>query len=195
MNWLDIEHLLERFWKSETSLEEEQELKRAFLREDVPTHLVSFKKYFGYASEQKNIKYPQEDFEAEFSKKLKPIKKLIFTRPKILAYAASLLVLISSLFFLLNEDSSSNYKPLTKKEMQVAQKYLSLLAKNMEQSVSFSNQHLEKLKLLNKGTRILQQYETKYNKQVKNLNRIEHIDHSFTQLKYFKTFKNSRIKI
>lgn len=195
MNWLIIEQLLERFWEGETTLEEEQELKRAFLRDDIPTHLASFKNYFVYASEQNNIKHPQKDFETQLSEKLGPIKKPIFTIPKFLAYAASLLILISGLFFLLNESNSSKYEPLTEKEMQVAQKYLGLLAKNMEQSVSFSNQHLEKFKLLNKGTHILQHYENTYNKQVKNLNRIEYIDHSFTQLKYLKTFQNNRIKL
>jgi hypothetical protein len=191
MNWLIIEHLLERFWKSETTLEEEQELKRAFLRDDLPTHLASFKNYFAYATEQSNIKHPQKDFEMQLSEKLDPIKKPIFTIPKLLAYAASLLILISSIFFLLNESNSPKYEPLTEKEMQIAQKYLGLLAKNMKQSLGFSNQHLEKFKLLNKGTHILKHYENTYNKQVKNLNRIEYINHSFTQLKYLKTFETS----
>lgn len=195
MNWLDIEQLLERFWEGKTSVEEEQELKHAFLREDLPTHLVPLKNYFLFATAQKNIALPNQDFEIQISEKLNPIKKPIFTSPKLLAYAASLLILASSLFFLLNENNSSKYKPLTEKELQVAQKYMGLLARNMEQTVSFSNQHLEKFKRLNEGADIIQQYETKLNKQVKNLNRIEHIDHSFTQLKYFKTFDNSKIKL
>ena len=39
MNWLEIEQQLERFWKGETSLAEEKQIKRAFSREDVPDHM------------------------------------------------------------------------------------------------------------------------------------------------------------
>lgn len=195
MNWLIIEKMLERFWKSETTLEEELELKQAFLRDDLPTHLASFKNYFGYTAEQSNIKHPQKDFEIQLSEKLNPIKKSVFTLPRFFAYASSLLVLISSLFFLLNENGSSKYKPLTEKEIQVAQKYLGLLARNMEKSVNFPKQHLKKLTLLNSSTQIIQRYGNTYNKQIQSLNQIEHINHSFTQLKYLKTFENSRIKL
>lgn len=48
MNWLEIEQLLERFWEGETSLAEEQKLMEAFLRNDLPSNLSSFKDYFSY---------------------------------------------------------------------------------------------------------------------------------------------------
>ncbi len=191
MNWLDIEHLLERFWEGETSLEEEQELKRAFLREDLPSHLVPLKNYFIYSANQKNITIPHPDFEAQVSGKLKPVKKTIFVRTKYWAYAASLLILISSLFFLLKENNSLKYKPLSEKEMQIAQKYMGLIAHNMEQSLTISSNNIEKLNLLNSGTSKLQDFETSYNKQLKKLNKIEHLNNSFTQLKYLKTFETS----
>lgn len=191
MNWLDIEQVLERFWKGETSLEEEQDLRRAFLREDLPTYLLPLKNYFAYTAEQKNITLPRKDFETQVSEKLNPNKKPLFSYSRFLAYAASLLILISSLFFLLNGNDSSEYKPLTEKELQVAQKYMGLLAKNMEETVGFSNQHLEKFKLLDKSVQSLKKGETKYSKQIQKLNPIEYINNSFTQLKYLKTFETS----
>jgi hypothetical protein len=195
MNWFDIEQVLERFWEGKTSLEEEQELKHAFLREDLSSHLVPLRDYFNYTIHQKNIKHPQQNFEAQISEKLKPIKKPIFTGTKFLAYAASLLLVISSLFFLLKENNSLKYEPLTEKEMQVAQKYMGLMARNMELSLAISSNTIEKLNRLNSGASTLQHYEISYTKQIKQLNKIEGINNSFTQLKYLKTFKNSRIKL
>lgn len=195
MNWLIIEQLLNRFWDGETSLEEEQKLKRAFLREDLPSQLLPFQKYFIFTQTQRSRKHPQEDFEAQLSTKLNPIKKNYFSGSKVLAYAASLLIFISSLFFLFNEHESIQYKPLTEKEMQVAQKYLSFLADNMEESLAMSTNNLNKLHLLNSGASTLEHFETTYDKQIKKLSNIEHLDNTFTQLKYLKTFKNSRIKL
>ncbi|MDA3905130.1 MAG: hypothetical protein PF484_03555 [Bacteroidales bacterium] len=195
MNWLEIERLLDRFWKGETSLAEEEQLKNAFSRNDAPAHLSSFKIYFAYNVDQKNIKHPQKDFEQKLLEKLNSKKIGFLSTPKLLAYAAGLLLLMSSLFFLLDNNDASKYKPLTAKEIRVAQKYLVLIANNMEQSAAFTSQKLEKLNMLNKGAQTIQQYETTYNKQIKNLNRIEQIDYSFNQLKYLKAFSNNKIKL
>jgi len=197
MNWLETEQQLERFWKGETSLAEEKQLKRAFSRDDVPAHLESFKNYFSYISNQKAEELPNKNFEAELTDKLKIKNNRIFLLPRFLPYAAGFLLLMSSLFFLYQraENSSTKYEPLTAKEVQIAQKYMDLMARNIEQSLTLSGQNLQKLDLLNKGAQTIGQYEYTYQKQMKNLNRIEEIDHSLARLKYLETIGASKIEI
>ncbi len=54
--------MLERYWRCETSLEEEVQLRDWFLREDVPAHLVRYKVWFVYQDQQQNI-HLDEDFD------------------------------------------------------------------------------------------------------------------------------------
>ncbi len=191
MNWLEIEQQLECFWKGETTLGEERQLKSAFSRDDVPAHLESYISYFTFVAEQKLIKHPQENFESELLEKLSFKRKTHFALPKLLAYAAGLLILFSSAFFLYQrtEIKTPKYEPLTAKEIDIAKKYMGFLAQNLEQSVTFSTQNLEKLKLLNKGSQNIQHYENAYQKQIMNLNKIEYINLSFNELKYLKILK------
>lgn len=48
MDYKYIEQLLERYWQCETSLEEEQILRAFFRQEEVPAHLLPYKKLFAY---------------------------------------------------------------------------------------------------------------------------------------------------
>lgn len=62
MDYKQIEQMLERYWRCETSLEEEVQLRDWFLREDVPAHLVRYKVWFVYQDQQQNI-HLDEDFD------------------------------------------------------------------------------------------------------------------------------------
>lgn len=189
MNWLEIEQLLNRYIDGDTSLAEEKQLKAAFLRSDVPKHLSTYSSYFGYVKIKQELKHPNENLEAELIDQfnIKNNPKRIF--PKFLAYAATLALLISSLFFLLKQNNSPKYEAMTAKEMEVAQKYLALLANNMDHSLSFSNQHLEKIKLMNKGIQTIERYENSYKNQIEKLNNINYLNQSITKLKPLSTFE------
>jgi len=195
MNWLEVEQLLKQFWKGETSRIEEQELHATFLRDDVPNHLKPFKDYFGYVKNNKEIKLEQPDFEAELLEKIRTKNRFTFARQ--LPYAAALLVLISSVFFLIkNEiDPFTKHQSLTENEIQIVQKYMGLLATNFDQSISLSAQTLKNISLLNKGAQTIQHYENMYQKQIKPLKQIDYIDQSLVRLKHLKTFEKNRIKI
>jgi len=195
MNWLEIEQLLKKFWDGETSVEEEHKLKLAFSREDVPENLSSFKSYFGFVTNEKKVEHPEKNFENKLTEKLISKSKHTLSIRRLLPYAAGFILLISSLFFLREENDSTNYKPLTEKELQLAQKYLGFFAENIEHTMSFSAQNLEKINLLNIGTNTIKQYKATYQKPLSSLNKVEHINHSFIQLKYLKTFENSKIKL
>lgn len=195
MNWLIIEQILERFWEGNTTLDEEKQLKSAFLRDDVPAHLRSYIGYFTFVNSQKKIVHPQKDFEKNILANLKSKPTRTFKLPKQLAYAASFLLLIGSLYFLLKTEKAPLYEPLTAKEMQVAEKYLNLMSKNIDLSLAFSAENLEKFNLLNKGSETIQQYEKEYKKQIKNLKQVNYIDQSFNQLKHLQSIENSKIKL
>lgn len=182
MNWLEVEQLLERFWEGETTIKEEQELKNAFSRSDVPDHLATFKNYFAYTAEQKEIKHPAQNFENQLLEKLDSAKNKSLNYLKLFAYAAVFLILITSGFFL-KDTFKPKYKPLTTAEIQLVNKYMDLMAENLAYSENLAATNLEKLSLLNKGQEMLQPYETTYNAQFKRLDRIESINYSIIQLK------------
>lgn len=55
MDYKYIEELLERYWRCETSLEEEEILCAFFRQKDVPTDLLRYKTLFAYGQEQKDL--------------------------------------------------------------------------------------------------------------------------------------------
>lgn len=194
MNWIIIEQILKRYWEGNTSIEEEKQLKDAFMRDDVPGHLSPFIGYFNFAAKHKSIEFPKINFEAEFLQKISSKKTFILLPKKVFAYAAGLLLLLSSLFFLLRNDYSKakTYKPLTTKEMQVAKKYMAFMSKNIEKSMTFSSQNMDKFNLLNKGSETIQYFEIDYHKQIKMLNQVDYIDQSFKRLKYLKSIEKKQ---
>ena len=194
MNWSEVELLLRRYWEGETSLQEEQILKNAFSRNDVPKNLVSLKNYFVFTTKQKEIKHPNQNVENQFLEQLNKYKNRPLNFSKIIAYAAVFLILITSGFFL-KQSFQPKYKPLTEKEIRIAHKYLDLMAESLTYSENLASTNLEKLSLLNKAAETLQPYEITYLAQFKNLNHIERINYSINQLKPIKTFEYSGIKL
>lgn len=53
MDYKYIEQLLERYWKCETSLEEEQILRSFFLQKEIPVYLLRYKHWFAYQKLEK----------------------------------------------------------------------------------------------------------------------------------------------
>lgn len=53
MDYKYIEQLMERYWRCETSLQEEEILRTFFSQENVPAELLSYKDLFIYEQEQK----------------------------------------------------------------------------------------------------------------------------------------------
>ena len=63
MDYKYINQLLERYWKGETSLEEEKILRTFFGQDDVPEDLLEFKDLFVYEQIQEQEEVLGEDFE------------------------------------------------------------------------------------------------------------------------------------
>lgn len=65
MDYKYIEQLLERYWKCETSLEEEHILRTFFRQKDVPESLRQYKDLFCYEHEEKETDVLGADFDAK----------------------------------------------------------------------------------------------------------------------------------
>lgn len=75
MDYKDIDQLLERYWQCETSIEEESMLRDFFSKEDIPAHLLPYKKLFVYQQTQKEVRLG-DDFDARILEKVEaPIVK------------------------------------------------------------------------------------------------------------------------
>ncbi len=55
MDYKYIEQLIDRYWKCETSVEEEQILRSFFRQEDVPAHLLHYKELFCFEDKEKEV--------------------------------------------------------------------------------------------------------------------------------------------
>lgn len=80
MDYRYIEQLLERYWKCETSLQEEDILRAFFAQEEIPSQLIQYKSLFSYQKSEKQITLGKEFDEKLISLldrpavKAKPIK-------------------------------------------------------------------------------------------------------------------------
>lgn len=63
MDYKYIEQLLERYWRCETSLEEEDILRAFFSQENVPAALLPYKSLFAYQQEERKAVVLGKDFD------------------------------------------------------------------------------------------------------------------------------------
>ena len=63
MDYKYIEQLLERYWKCETSLQEEEILRMFFSQEDIPATLLPYRDLFVYEQSEKEIEVLGDDFD------------------------------------------------------------------------------------------------------------------------------------
>ena len=65
MDCKNMERLLERYWRCETSLDEEATLRAFFLSAEVPSHLLCYKPLFAYQQSQQQTESLGEEFDAK----------------------------------------------------------------------------------------------------------------------------------
>lgn len=123
-----IEILLEKYFEGETTIAEENELKKYFSSSDVAQHLEHYRGMFGYFTAAK-----EQRFEQVIPLKTKTQKKVAW-----LSIAASVVVLLG-LFTFYNQNMSQNQDLGTyddpEKAFQETQKALNLLSKNVNVGV------------------------------------------------------------
>jgi len=110
MKTKEIEKLLEKYYKGESSEEEELILRRFFESEDVPSGFETEKTLFRYFSENESVPDPSEKFEDKIISAIDSIerrKPLIALSSKVLFYssiAAGLFLIIASYFLFMHRN-------------------------------------------------------------------------------------------
>lgn len=85
MDYKYIDQLLERYWRCETSLEEEDILRAFFSQDNIPTELLRYKALFNYEEKEPQQDMLGDDFDErvmEAIKKTEPVKARIITMPQ-----------------------------------------------------------------------------------------------------------------
>ena len=103
-----IEHLLEKYWACETSLEEEVEIKNFFNQDDIPEHLLTHAPLFKYfdqegSKEVLDAHFDQTILDAITEERQEKLGKQVYVKSWYKPYmkvAAVLLILVSVSFVL-----------------------------------------------------------------------------------------------
>ena len=105
---MEVKVLLEKYYKGETSDQEEKYLKRYFVEHDVPDELNEEKEIFLYYSEESDIPDASGDFEMRIIRAVQnqetgqPDRKSGFRLFTLISAAAGVLLLIGSYFIFMN---------------------------------------------------------------------------------------------
>lgn len=149
MDYKYIEQLLERYWKCETTLAEEEILKAFFLQEEIPAELLPYKDLFAYEASAKADKL-DDDFDAKILAKVKaPVVEIkhitVMRRLRPLFKAAAIVAILLTLgnaaqqSFKTNDESIDynydNYKD-TYTDPQVAYDHVSTALKTVSEGIS-----------------------------------------------------------
>ena len=103
MDYKYINQLLERYWRCETSLEEEDILRAFFSLDEVPAELLPYKALFRYEEQQAKMEVLGEEFDEKIlaaTEGQTPVKARIITMPqrlKPLFKAAAVVAIILTL--------------------------------------------------------------------------------------------------
>jgi len=101
MELTDIEKLLEKYWKGETSVDEEHRLQNYFSQEQVPRHLKAVAPLFQKFAMDRNTQTLEDDFDDMLLSQLEKPKKSISLNTWLGIAAAFLLLFFSAI--LVNE--------------------------------------------------------------------------------------------
>lgn len=131
MDYKYINQLLERYWRCETSLEEEDILRAFFSQENIPTDLLRYRPLFIYEEKEPQLDVLGDDFDERLMdaiNKSKPVKARVITMPqrlRPLAKAAAMVAIVLTLgnamqvpFERKQQDPISSYDGYDKPEIQ-----------------------------------------------------------------------------
>lgn len=82
MDYKYIQQLLERYWKGETSLQEEEILRSFFSQKDIPADLIRYKALFAYEQQEKMEDVLGDDFDEKILSMIEeptPVKARVIT--------------------------------------------------------------------------------------------------------------------
>ncbi len=150
----DIDHLLDKYWEGDTSLEDEQTLKQYFLSSDVVEQHIAFKDLFVFFDQESNVKYPTGS-QTITSETKTNVKVRSLTIKKYLYAAAAIFVLAICSIFVVNNlkndvPTKETYTQVEEIEdpeeaLRVTKQALALLSKKFNSSTKTVKQNMAPL--------------------------------------------------
>ena len=89
MDYKNINHLLEKYWEGETSLQEEETLQQYFNQNNVAPQLEQFKPLFQYFKEEQDVMI-SDDFEKRLLKQIEKEQKVVPAKVRKLSWMTSI---------------------------------------------------------------------------------------------------------
>ncbi|MEQ9412501.1 MAG: hypothetical protein RIF39_01650 [Cyclobacteriaceae bacterium] len=164
-----IEQLLEKYWKCETSLEEEKELKTYFNENEVSEDLKETGMLFKYFEAQKNLGISKVDVDNKVKAISTPVDKgkvirMIFTTAKI---AAGVLVLVAATYMVRQEIRKSYPEEVvdTYSDPQLAFEETKKALMMISKTFGKAKQEAGKITVFNEAEEIIQNGVTKEGKE------------------------------
>lgn len=153
-----IEQLLERYWKCETSLEEEEQLRAYFTGEDVSGHLLRYKDLFVYQQFQQEV-HLGEDFDrrvlAEVEAPVVKARRMTLTaRFMPLFKAAAVVAVVLSLGNMMQHSMFSDVKEVAAADTIGKQISAPSVALSGDKAVTHEKQMLDSLRRVEKQKEI-----------------------------------------
>jgi len=164
-----IEQLLEKYWRCETSLEEENELKTYFSGNEVSEDLKETAILFKYFDAQKKINISKVDFDNRVKAGVAPVDKgkvikMVFTTAKI---AAGVLVLVAATYLVRQEIRKSYPEEVvdTYSDPQLAFEETKKALMMISKTFGKAKQEAGKITVFNEAEEIIQNGVTKEGKE------------------------------
>lgn len=158
MDFKYIEQLLERYWRCETSLEEEAQLRAFFTKEEIPEHLLRYKDLFVYQQFQQE-EYLGADFDvrvlAEIEVPVVKAKRMTLTaRFMPLFKAAAVVAVVLSLGNVMQHSFFADVKEVAAADTIGKQISAPSVALSGDITVTHEKQILDSLHRVNKGKEV-----------------------------------------
>jgi len=180
MNLQRIEQLIEKYEIGETSVKEEAELKKFFVRENIPFHLRSYKDLFTFFDSSANEELPDMDFDDKILKAISDDKIIPISHRRnrsiymIAGIAASIIILIGLFFqFGLNKPSYEDTFDDPLLAYAETKKVLLMVSGNLNSGTN----ELQKVSEFNEGLNELSKISN-FETGMKNLEKISILDKS-----------------
>jgi hypothetical protein len=155
MTTQEIKKLLDQYFEGETSLQEEDQLKRYFRQSDIDPELKPFQALFQYFKAEEQVSL-SDDFEAQLLEKIREEKRPVLRRirPYIFRVAAAAAVITGIVLFYPNQPQPAEamainweaYEPQTEEEaMAQTAAALEILAAKLNGSAKTASNQLGKI--------------------------------------------------
>lgn len=195
MNTREIEKLLDRYFESETSQEEELLLKQFFLSGDVPAHLQHFIPLFNFAKSEHQL-VAKTDYEADLMNRIEQGRRNSFRSRRIWYIASGLAAAVLLLFTIFTEMRPTKLvaeSAYSQEEIQLAYLQTKEILAFASGKINQGTEPLSRVSKINAGTTAVNQllkFDDGINQLNQGLKRIDDGSNHFGNLSKFNLLTN-----